>query len=407
MGQKINPISLRLQSRNRDFDNCWYSDYFYARLLSKDLYLQQYFNTFLKLLKLPASRFSIQYLPKKIRFYTFLCYPKSSRFSRSKIFGVVSGLKKRSKKYALSSKGGTRFSKTRQTKFFRSAQNRYKSVLKLRNTQSLSIQKKYNFWGHQQSFLKLFSAKNQNIPQRFGCFDRYDPKFSFIRSLVVLYSVFHWKKNVQQKQGFFVRTHINRLEKMLMQKQLSSFFPKGTGTKGEAIVSKTDVLAQKSSTFGKTLFSMTNGGHKSDLSQRFGAVWNRRDEKYKSSIQRYLSGMFNIELSSIPFKITQDWQNAGYLADEIVYFLEKRVPFRRIKSKISQHLSQNPKIRGLRITCSGRVGGKSKKAQRAKTECVKYGQTSLHVFSSQIDFASRTAATVFGSVGVKVWISYN
>ena len=95
------------------------------------------------------------------------------------------------------------------------------------------------------------------------------------------------------------------------------------------------------------------------------------------------------------------------MADEIVYFLEKRVPFRRIKAKISQHLSQNPKIRGLRITCSGRVGGKSKKAQRAKTECVKYGQTSLHVFSSQIDFASRTASTVFGSVGVKVWMSYN
>lgn len=382
MGQKINPISLRLQSRNRDFDNCWYSDFFYARLLSKDLYLQQYFNTFLKLLKLPASRFSIQYLPKKIRFYTFLCYPKSSRFSRSKIFGVMSGLKKKSKKYASS-----RFDKTRPTKILRSGQNRNKYLLKLRNTQSLSIPQKYNFWDHQQSFLKLFSTKKKNSSKNQLCFIQNkllpptgnkseiwkENKFSFIRSLVVLYSLFHWKKNVQQKQGFFVRSHINRLENRLMQQQIS-------------VVSKNDVLVQKSPTFEKK-------------------KW--RNDKYKSSIQRYLSGIFNIELNSIPFKITQDWQNAGYLADEIVYFLEKRVPFRRIKSKISQHLSQNSKIRGLRITCSGRVGGKSKKAQRAKTECVKYGQTSLHVFSSQIDFASRTASTVFGSVGVKVWISYN
>ena len=63
-------------------------------------------------------------------------------------------------------------------------------------------------------------------------------------------------------------------------------------------------------------------------------------------------------------------------------------------------------IRGVRITCSGRVGGKSKKAQRAKIESLKYGQTSLHVFSAPIDFSCKTAHTSFGSVGVKVWICY-
>ena len=129
--------------------------------------------------------------------------------------------------------------------------------------------------------------------------------------------------------------------------------------------------------------------------------------KYKNYIQRSLASIYNLNFEFIPFKVNHDWQSAGFLADEIVYFLERRVPFRRIKNKILKQLAKNSNIRGVRITCSGRVGGKSKKAQRAKTECVKLGQTSLHVFSSQIDFAVRTAQTSFGSVGIKVWICYN
>ena len=129
--------------------------------------------------------------------------------------------------------------------------------------------------------------------------------------------------------------------------------------------------------------------------------------KYKNYIQRNLASIYNLNFEFIPFKVNHDWQSAGFLADEIVYFLERRVSFRRIKNKILKQLDKNSNIRGVRITCSGRVGGKSKKAQRAKTECVKLGQTSLHVFSSRIDFAVRTAQTSFGSVGVKVWICYN
>ena len=109
----------------------------------------------------------------------------------------------------------------------------------------------------------------------------------------------------------------------------------------------------------------------------------------------------------MPFSISQDWQSAGFLAEEIVYFLERRVTFRRLKNKIIKKISENSNIRGVRISCSGRVGGKSKKAQRAKTECVKYGQTSRHTFSSRIDFAAKTARTSFGTVGIKVWICYN
>jgi hypothetical protein len=88
MAQKTNPISLRLQYTNRYFDNSWYSKQYYDKLITKDIFIQKYINTFLKLLKLPSGRFSIQHLPKKTRLFNFFCYSKKSREIRSKMFGV-------------------------------------------------------------------------------------------------------------------------------------------------------------------------------------------------------------------------------------------------------------------------------------------------------------------------------
>jgi ribosomal protein S3 len=131
-----------------------------------------------------------------------------------------------------------------------------------------------------------------------------------------------------------------------------------------------------------------------------------KDLKYIKNLERNLADFFKTDMSLIPFFVNFEWQDAGYFADEIVYLLERRVSFRQLKNKILKQLIYNPHIQGVRITCSGRVGGKSKKAQRAKVDSLKYGETSLHVFSSKIDFAHRTAHTPLGSSGIKVWICY-
>ncbi|MBJ6361994.1 hypothetical protein JFN88_12030, partial [Paenibacillus sp. MAHUQ-46] len=137
---------------------------------------------------------------------------------------------------------------------------------------------------------------------------------------------------------------------------------------------------------------------------------SRLDEFYFNGLQRYISNysstqtMFNV--SHTAFRITNDFQSAGFLADEIVYFLEKRVPFTRIKNRIFREVKNISWIRGIRIKYSGRSAGKSKKAQRSMKDCVKFGQTSLHVFTDRIDYASRRAQTSFGSIGIKVWICY-
>ena len=105
------------------------------------------------------------------------------------------------------------------------------------------------------------------------------------------------------------------------------------------------------------------------------------------------------------YKSTEDGQAASFLSEEIAYYLERRVPFRRIKQLLLRELRTNY-IEGVRVSCSGRVGGRSKKAQRARGEKFQWGQTSSHVFSSRLAFASRSALTSFGKVGIKVWICY-
>jgi len=104
-------------------------------------------------------------------------------------------------------------------------------------------------------------------------------------------------------------------------------------------------------------------------------------------------------------------QHADFLAQEITEALVRRVPFRTIKMQILKEIEENCKnqwgaVRGLRVTCSGRGGSRSKKAQRAQTLRFHWGQTSLHTFSEKIGFSRRAALTSFGKTGVKVWICY-
>ena len=130
---------------------------------------------------------------------------------------------------------------------------------------------------------------------------------------------------------------------------------------------------------------------------------------FKKHLESQITNTVFSDTAILFFKFSNEKQSAIFLAEEIIYYLEKKVPFFKIKNKLLKEISKfkNPFLKGLKVTCSGRVGGRSKKAQRAKVQVIKYGQTSLHVFSSKIDFASKHAYTVFGLLGVKVWICYN
>lgn len=95
-----------------------------------------------------------------------------------------------------------------------------------------------------------------------------------------------------------------------------------------------------------------------------------------------------------------------YLLDLILFFLKKRIPYRRVCSILFQELRKLSYIEGIRITYAGRLGGKTNKAVRSKKETRKAGKPSLHIFSAKIDFAQGEVQTKFGMIGIKVWIRY-
>lgn len=129
---------------------------------------------------------------------------------------------------------------------------------------------------------------------------------------------------------------------------------------------------------------------------------------HKLHIQSHVSNVFLCNTNFQFFQTYNLFSSANFLIDEIIHYIEKKVPFFRIKNYILRKLTEEKSlhVKGLRVMCSGRVGGKSKKAQRSKIQHFKYGETSLHVFSSKIDFKSKNAFTTFGTLGIKVWICY-
>jgi hypothetical protein len=98
--------------------------------------------------------------------------------------------------------------------------------------------------------------------------------------------------------------------------------------------------------------------------------------------------------------------SADFVAWHIVSQLEQNKSFRLIWKQLMQDLTTKSQrartIQGFRVVCAGRIAG----AEMAREESRKWGQTSLHVFSRKIDYSAQAAHTVFGLIGVKVWIWY-
>ena len=91
--------------------------------------------------------------------------------------------------------------------------------------------------------------------------------------------------------------------------------------------------------------------------------------------------------------------DAILVAENIGQQLEGRISFRRaMKQAVSQAMRMG--AFGVRIMCAGRLGG----AEMARTEQYKEGRIPLHTLRADIDYGTATAQTIYGSIGIKVWI---
>ena len=90
---------------------------------------------------------------------------------------------------------------------------------------------------------------------------------------------------------------------------------------------------------------------------------------------------------------------AQLVADGIANQLAQRVSFRRA-SRPAPRASWRGGAQGIKIKCGGRLGG----AEIARVEGYHEGRVPLHTLRADIDYATSTAKTTFGTIGVKVWI---
>lgn len=91
--------------------------------------------------------------------------------------------------------------------------------------------------------------------------------------------------------------------------------------------------------------------------------------------------------------------SAQLVADNIARQLEQRISFRRAMKRAVQS-SMKAGVQGIRVRTSGRLGG----AEIARTEGYREGRVPLHTLRADIDYATSTAKTTYGTIGVKVWI---
>ena len=98
-------------------------------------------------------------------------------------------------------------------------------------------------------------------------------------------------------------------------------------------------------------------------------------------------------------EIKQPELDAALIAQGVADQLAGRVSFRRAMKRAVQ-TAQKAGAQGIRVQCSGRLGG----SEMARSEWYREGRVPLHTLRSDIDYGFREARTTFGRIGVKVWI---
>ncbi|MBI5648721.1 MAG: 30S ribosomal protein S3 [Ignavibacteriae bacterium] len=118
-----------------------------------------------------------------------------------------------------------------------------------------------------------------------------------------------------------------------------------------------------------------------------------------AQLEEELKKVTNKDVKILISEIKRPELDAYLVAENIATQLEGRVSFRRaMKAAITSAMRMGAE--GVRVMCAGRLGG----AEMSRTEQYKDGRIPLHTLRADIDYAVTTAQTVYGSIGVKVWI---
>jgi len=98
-------------------------------------------------------------------------------------------------------------------------------------------------------------------------------------------------------------------------------------------------------------------------------------------------------------EVSKPGLSAGIVAEQIVSDIEKRIPYRRVMKGAIDRV-QKAGAQGVKIKLSGRLNG----VEIARRETLSWGKIPLQNLRADIDFSYKIARTIYGAIGVKIWI---
>ena len=120
-------------------------------------------------------------------------------------------------------------------------------------------------------------------------------------------------------------------------------------------------------------------------------------ENLLKNLKKLLSNDRQISINIV--EIETDNLNASLIGDLLVKQLEERVAFRRAMRDALQTV-QNTNVKGIKIQVSGRLNG----AEIARSEWIREGRVPLQTLRADIDYCNKEAHTIYGVLGIKVWL---
>ena len=118
-------------------------------------------------------------------------------------------------------------------------------------------------------------------------------------------------------------------------------------------------------------------------------------DELRRDLEKIATGTVSVEV----IEVKRPELDASLVAQSIAEQLEGRVAFRRAMRKAVQS-ARKAGAKGIRIQCSGRLGG----AEMSRREWYREGRVPLHTLRAKIDYGTAVAHTTMGACGVKVWI---
>jgi small subunit ribosomal protein S3 len=185
-----------------------------------------------------------------------------------------------------------------------------------------------------------------------------------------------WFANKADYGGFLVEDQKIR---QYVDKKHNRQMPKGAIAKTEIVRTRSEVKV--------TLHSARPGVV---IGPRGGEVDKLREE---------LEAMIGRKVSVNVIEIKDPELNATLVGEAIAEQLGKRASFRRTMKQYCE-AAMNAGAKGIKIICSGRLAG----SEMARKETQKLGSIPLQTLDANVDYATATARTTYGAVGIKVWI---